>query len=250
MLYFIKFIYQTLLLPPGIFIVFLIAACIYAYEKKAKIRKILIAVTIIFYIINTDFFSGMMIRSLEKKHFPPAVVRGDVIIMLGGGATRDTPNVDGEGHLSGYSANRLLTCAQLYNKLHVPVVISGGKVYETTGTEAEIARTILIGLGIPEDKILIDNRSRNTTENAKYCKEIVDKEGFESPILVTSAFHMERAVRQFKKYNVQVTPFPTDYQTNINYNFQIKDLLPSGSAINIINLSLKEYLGILASSAY
>lgn len=250
MLYLIKFIYQTFLLPPGIFIAFMVVLCIYSYKKKYKFRNLMMVVTVIFYLVNTDFLSDMFIRSLEKKHFPPTVVSGDVIIMLGGGATLDTPNVNGEGHLSGYAANRLLTCAQLYNKLHVPIIISGGKVYETTGTEAEIGRTILIGLGVPENKILIDNRSLNTTQNAKYTKEIIDKNGFSSPILVTSAFHMERAILQFEKYKEQVTPFPTDYQTNVDYKFEFQDLLPSGNAINIINISLKEYLGILVSKVY
>jgi len=49
----------------------------------------------------------------------------------------------GHGHLSGYAANRLLTAAQLYHKYHLPIITSGGKVLETTGTEAETSRAIL-----------------------------------------------------------------------------------------------------------
>ena len=70
--------------------------------------------------------------------------------MLGGGATLDTSGVNVKGNLSGTAANRLLTCAKLYNKLHVPVIISGGKVYEFTGDEARICRNILINLGVKE----------------------------------------------------------------------------------------------------
>jgi len=61
-----------------------------------------------------------LIWSLEKKYQPPSELNGDVIIMLGGGAFADTPNVNGKGHLSSIAANRLLTCVQLYYKLDVP----------------------------------------------------------------------------------------------------------------------------------
>jgi len=51
--------------------------------------------------------------------------------MLGGGAFADTPNVNGKGHLSSIAANRLLTCVQLYYKLDVPIIISGGQIPAT-----------------------------------------------------------------------------------------------------------------------
>lgn len=98
-----------------------------------------------FYLSTTAFFSGILIHSLEDKYRPPAQVKGDVIVMLGGGATLDTPNVSGKGNLSGCAANRLLTCLQLYHALRTPLILSGGRVYQTTGCEAEIAGTILLG---------------------------------------------------------------------------------------------------------
>jgi len=62
--------------------------------------------------------------------------------MLGGGAFADTPNVNGKGHLSSIAANRLLTCVQLYYKLDVPIIISGGQIPGHTTSEGEIAMNI------------------------------------------------------------------------------------------------------------
>ena len=100
------------------------------------------------------------------------------------------------------------------------------------------------------DMIIAENQSLNTTENAKYTKELMKKNGFTEPILVTSAFHMERSVLQFKKANLSVTPYPTDYQTNLRMQFQPHQLWPSAVALLDVSLALKEYVGILAIKWY
>ncbi len=250
MVFFVKFIYQTFLLPPGIFIIALLLIAYFAHRKKLQLSKVLFGIAGVLYLLSIPLIGDSLIHSLEARYDPPSGISGDVIIMLGGGATLDTPNINGPGHLSGYSANRLLTCAQIYNKLDVPIIISGGQIRGVTGSDAVVGKNILIGLGIPEDKIIIENESLNTTQNARYSKEIVDKNGFRKPILVTSAFHMERAVKQFKKVDLNVTPYPADYQTNIRKRFKLNDLIPSAEALSRVNLSLKEYIGIIASRWY
>ncbi len=250
MIYFIKFLYSTFLVPPGIIMVALLLLFIYLTKKRCAGVKIGFFILFIFYLLSTPLVSDLLIRSLESKHEPPSHVQGDVIIMLGGGATLDTPNVHGLGHLSGFAANRLLTSAQLYHSLHIPIVISGGKVLETTGSEADIAKVILKGLGVPEGQIVSENQSLNTTENAKYVKKIIDQYGFTQPILVTSAFHMERSILQFKKASLPVTPYPADYQTNVHWKFELYQLWPSAGALFNVSLAIKEYTGILAIKWY
>lgn len=245
-----KFLYSTFLFPPGIIIVAMLALGIYLYRRQPGVAKMIVAVTLFFYIFTISFVSDRLIGSLEGKYQPPEQVSGDVIVMLGGGATLDTPNVHGLGHLSGFAANRLLTAAQLYHELHVPILVSGGKVLDTTGSEADIAKVILMGLGVPEDQIIPENKSLNTTENARFTKALLKERGFSQPILVTSAFHMERSVMQFHKVDLAVIPYPTDYQTNLELKFQPHQLWPSAVALLDASLALKEYLGILAIHWY
>jgi uncharacterized SAM-binding protein YcdF (DUF218 family) len=166
--------------------------------------------------------------------------------MLGGGATADTPNVHGQGHLMGFAANRLLTAAQLHYLTGAPIIISGGQVFANTGKEAEIARHILLGLGIADSKIIVEGQSLNTTDNARFTKVILEERGFTRPVLVTSAFHMERSVQQFAKYGMSVTPYPTDYQTNIRFVFEWHQLWPRADAFYNTQLAIKEYLGLMA----
>ena len=250
MIYFIKFLYSTFLFPPGSIIIALLLLCFYLYRRHYSSAKIVLVLTFVFYLSTISLVGDQLIRSLEGRYQPPSDTHGDVIVMLGGGATLDTPNVYGLGHLSGFAANRLLTCAQLYHSLNLPILVSGGKVLETTGSEADIGKVILIGLGVPADKIIVENQSLNTTENAKFTKKLLEEYGFSQPILVTSAFHMERSVLQFKKVNLSVIPYPTDYQTNLQSKFQPHQLWPSASALLNVSLALKEYVGILAVKWY
>ena len=251
MLYFIKFIYQTFLLPPGILLVMLaLLSGQLFYKKQRNYAFILLGFTILLYGCVTPLCCNTLIHSLENSYQPPKQIHGDIIVILGGGATLDTPNLHGKGHLSGSAANRLLTCIQLYHQLQVPIIFSGGQVYKTTGVEAEIAKSILLDVGIPKDQIIIENKSLNTTENAIYTKIILDRLKYHQPILVTSAFHMPRAVKQFQKVGVTVTPYPTDYYTNVREDFTFTQLIPSAEALNELSIALKEYIGLLVIKWY
>ncbi len=250
MVFFVKFIYQTFFLPPGIIILLLILVSFLAYRKKSNLWKATSALALTLYLLSIPLVGDNLIHSLEKKYEPASDVSGDVIIMLGAGATFDTVNVNGAGHLSGFSANRLLTCAQLYHKLNVPIIITDGHIEGVTGSAAIIGKGILVSLGIPENKIIVEDKSLNTTQNARYSKEIADKNGFRSPVLVTSAFHMPRSVKQFEKVGLHANPYPTDYQTNAGRHFALNDFVPSPEALYRTSLSIKEYIGILASRWY
>ena len=168
---------------------------------------------------------------LESAYQPPERPVGDVIIMLGGGAYSDTPDVDGTGTLCASPASRLLTAVRLQRQLDVPILLSGGQVYEDTGAEAKIAKRVLVSLGVPENKILTETRSINTSQNARFSAEILRENGLSHPILVTSAFHMKRSVLNFAKQGVAVEPFPTDYMVAHHPVFHYTKLRPQTEAL-------------------
>lgn len=246
----IQFIYGTFLLPPGIIIVLLVWCFLKSYRKQQNTAIFLMGITFVFYLLTIPAFSDPLMRSLENKYKPVTPIKGDVIIWLGGGATLDTPNINGKGNVSGEAANRLLTCLQLYRNLHLPMIVSGGQVYQTTGPEARIAKMTLMGAGVPNQKIILEGASLNTTENAKFTKRLLDKYHFRQPILVTSAFHMPRAVRQFTKAGVAVIPYPADYHVNCSTQFDFRLLIPSADALRNASIAIKEYVGLLISGWY
>ena len=246
MIYLLKF-GASFLLPPGVFFVCLWALAIYLWrqDKRAVQRRVaagIFLVTTLFYLLSTSYISHMLMSQLENIYDQPAHPQGDVIIMLGGGATKDTSNLGEQGNLCAVPAARLLTAAELYNQLHVPVLVSGGQVYADSGPEAVIAHRELVRLGVPEDMILTEPNSLNTRQNAMYSCGILREKGLEHPILVTSAFHMERSVLNFAKEGFQVVPCPTDYRTSRKQVFHYNKLMPQSGSLDESVTVLREKL--------
>ncbi|HWP98281.1 MAG TPA: YdcF family protein [Syntrophomonadaceae bacterium] len=187
-----------------------------------------------------------MIRSLENRYHPPSALNCDVLVMLTGGATLDTPDVDGLGHLSGATSSRLLTAARLQKRTNLPIILSGGQFNGFSGNESQIAKRYLIGLGIPEENIIIEDAGLNTTQSALRTKQILEQKGYKKPILITSAFHMYRSVLNFDNIGVKVLPFPCDYEYNTKPSLAVSEFFPR--SFDSVWTALHEYLGIFVES--
>jgi len=245
MLYIIKTI-VNLILPPSCLIIALIIYIVLYYKKNKSLPKLIFTITILFYIFSIPLTSNLLMHSLEYKYLPPAKLDGDVIIVLGGGATLTSPDLSGSGNLSGPSANRLLTAARINKKNGLPIIFSGGQVFKTTGNESEIAKRQLLDLGISENAVIIENKSLNTTENANFTAVLLKKYDYEKPILITSAFHMYRAIINFNKSGVKnLEMYPCDYCTNKKLSVDFNSFVPTTSNLNYSSIALHEYLGII-----
>ena len=250
MLYIIKNI-VNFILPPGCFIVIL-AVCIFIYYKKSKkIPGLITAVLILLYVLSIPVVSNNLIHSLEYKYIPHDVSDGDVIVVLGGGATLNSPDVSGDGNLMGCAANRLITAVRLHNKTNLPIIFSGGKVFKYSGTEADVAKRQLIDLRVNRNDIITEDKSLNTTQNAEFTYEIMKKHKYKRPILITSAFHMRRAVINFDNAGAKnLIPYPCDYITNKSVSISFNSFMPSAQAFYNAYTALHEYLGILRLKNY
>lgn len=247
MVYLLKF-GAAWILPPGIFFLGLWFVAWRLYKKREKrLAGMLAALVFVFYLMCTSLVSERLMGALEGTYTPPENPQGDVIIMLGGGAFPDTPDVSGTGTLCSAPANRLLTAVRLQRKLDLPIILSGGQVYSDSGPEAVIAKRMLMDLGVPEDKIIVEGKSINTTQNAKFSTEIMRERGLSHPILVTSAFHMRRSVLNFAKNGVEVTAYPSDYRVNLRHDFHYNKLKPSVSALDDNVLVMQEVLRALVT---
>lgn len=246
-IYVYKF-FVSFIMPPGIFIVALLGLTVQLARRREQTAKWLGLLTAVFYLLSTPYAGDWLVKTLEDRFVPPVNPTGDVIVMLGGGATFGTPDVDGTGQLSGNAANRLLTAARLQKKLGIPVILSGGQVFDDTGREAVIGKRILAGIGVPENEIFMDDTSLNTEQNARNVRGILENQGFKKPILVTSAFHMERSVINFAQEGVAVTPYPSDYWVSSGGNsFYLNKLVPSADGLRSSYIAIHEYLGIAAA---
>lgn len=242
MIYLLKF-GASFVLPPGIFFLLFLALGVYAWRCRQKyLGAAVLCMTLVFYLLSTSLVAEQLLGGLERIYEPPVAPAGDVIIMLGGGALPDTPDVDGLGTLCASPANRLLTAVRLHRELGIPILISGGQVFADSGQEAVIARRILLSLGVAEQDILVEDRSLNTRQNAEFSARILREHDLSQPILVTSAFHMERAVLNFSKQGLMVTPYPADYMVSREQKFHYIKLAPSVGSLQGTVTVLQEKL--------
>ena len=229
-------------MPPGIFILIFFALAAKLFRIDKKLSLIVLVVTMIFYLLSTSLVAEKLMGWLEEIYTPPAQIEtsgADVIVLLGGGAISQVPDVDGVGALCASPANRLLTAVRLQKILNVPILVSGGQTYSDSGAEAEISARILKSLGVPDDKILTETKSVNTTQNAVYSAEILHERHFTKPLLVTSAFHMRRAMLNFKLRQFEPIAYPTDFTVAHNPTFHYTKLRPQAEAL-LLNVTVMQ----------
>ncbi len=246
MIYAIKFFYSWVL-PPACFVVALMWLAWRLRRKSRGLAGMTWLLAALMYVLSIQPVSEALLRPLEYRHPLPLQVEGDSIILLGGGSMADVPMPEGwVGQVGDVPAQRIIGAYALHRRTGWPVVTSGGEVYRGDGREAVVMRDILVSLGMAPDKIILEDRSLNTTENAIFSAEIMKQRGLSRPVLVTSAFHMARSVEEFQQAGVVATPYPVGYYVPRGSYWNATSWVPSGAALRGTGIALKEYLGLAA----
>lgn len=236
-----KFI-AAFLLPPGIFVAVLIVSGLLFLKKSRRAGVLCIIVGVAIWLLSIGPVSDALLKGLESGLTIPANPRGDVIVILGGGVYDGAKDLTGIGAPAEDTLDRIVTAVRLQKRLHVPIIVSGGAAFSWRKSEADVDRRFLTDLGVPADKIILDNRSRDTFEEAKYIKKICERHHFKRPILVTSAYHMKRSLMMFRLFNVKVIPVPAGFKT-WDRKYGWIDYLPGDPEGSIT--ACHEYLGLL-----
>lgn len=235
------------LLPPGLFILVVIA--VYCFCNKAKRNCWLLTVAVLMYLLSITVVSDYLVKPLENRYDQPAVRdlrNAQAIVVLAGGSYDGVKDFDSIGQNSESTTVRLAAGLRLHRALHLPVVLSGGRLFDDTDTEANIEYRFLKACGVEEQYLIKEDRSRNTAENAKYTKQICRQRNFDKVILVTSAVHTPRSVAFFEREGIDVIPYPTDYKTDKDLRLNAFAFTPSADSLLHTAAAMKEYLGLLA----
>jgi uncharacterized SAM-binding protein YcdF (DUF218 family) len=229
-MFLLKKVLTPFLLPPGIFIIFLIIAGAWLlYKKNWKAGIVTLILGCFMWALSIAPVSDAMVARLESEYNKPKDAKGDVIILLGAPPA---------GYLF-----RFLTAARLQKSLDIPIIVSGAKSLKHNDKKSNIFKKLLVELGVPLEKIIVENKSRDTYENGKFSHEICAKFGFFNPILVTSAYHMKRAIMSFERTDLKVLPFPAGFKSWKGKQYKWNAYLP-GNYLTA-SIAIKEYLGLL-----
>ena len=210
-------------------------------HRSAAALSILLGITIL-WISSTNVFSGFVLHSLEKDYPPVAVDQlpvTDAIVILGG----YTDAADSGGVIElGDAVDRLFHGMRLYHAGKAPIVMLVGGAARGHLPEAQVMANLLAEFNISRDVMLLEDKSRNTRENALNTVAIMQDQGIKKILLSTSAYHMHRAQAVFEKLGIEVVPAATDYQV-LEPDPSILDWLPNAEALMMTTLGIKEYLG-------
>ena len=233
----------NILLPPGSLLLLMLSGFILLRWHRNAGRALIAAGMVLLYGLSLDPVADRLIRPLEAFYRPlsEGPVKADAIVVLGGGS-RDLSWVPKEPELSRGSLERLVEAVQLARKHHLPLVMSGGSGDPKPGTvlEADVMADVAMKLGFPAKDIVIENRSRNTWENAEAVQKLLPGK---TVVLVTSAFHMRRSVAMFKKQGFSVLPAPACYLSQTRHG-SYTDYFPQAGALATSSTAIAEYISL------
>ncbi|MER8829400.1 YdcF family protein [Mesorhizobium sp. M0938] len=249
MFYYLSKVFWLLVQPLNLSIILLLAGLLAAMVGWRQLAAT--ASMLAFLILGLSAWTSlgaMMLSPLEERFpRPPLPERVDGIIVLGGGM-EGAINFVRAGYELNASGDRMVEAAVLARRFPAAkVVISGGTIAMIGEGEGDAvsAPRLLTAFGVTTDRLILENKSRNTYENAVFSRELVTPKPGETWLLVTSAFHMPRAKALFGKAGFATVPWPVDYRTSGKEGFGLFRDDPFGS-LQTTTTAVREWIGLAA----
>jgi uncharacterized SAM-binding protein YcdF (DUF218 family) len=191
---------------------------------------------------------AIMLNPLEERFpRPPLPQKVDGIIVLGGGF-EGAINLVRRGYELNAGGDRMVETAVLARRFpEAKVAVSGGngELFLDGEGDATTAPRLLSALGVSADRLTLEDKSRNTYENAVFTKAMIMPKQGETWLLVTSAFHMPRAKALFDKAGFPTVPWPVDYRTSGKEGIGLfRD--NASDSLQKTTMAVREWIGLFA----
>lgn len=243
---FLTRIFWLLLQPLSIVVMLLLAALLLSWLGLRWPTRLLAGLALLLlFVCSFTTFGHLLIAPLEARFVRPAEpARVDGIVVLGGGMDAEVNTARGgfELNRSGDRYVEALRLALAHPEARI-VVAAGPGPYVDLEPEAAAAQRFFTAFGIVPERLALDDKSRNTKENARYAHEIAGPADGQTWLLVTSAFHMPRAVGLFRRVGFPVVPWPTDYFTSGRESIGI-ELQSTTENLAVTHLAIREWTAL------
>jgi uncharacterized SAM-binding protein YcdF (DUF218 family) len=203
-------------LPSNLLIMLAIAGTVLLFTRFARLgRGLLVASMLAIIVVGISPLGRVLFYTLETR-FPawrPTAEPPTGFIVLGGAVDPDVSAAHDQIALTD-AAERLTVVADLARRYPGSCIIfSGGNGSLFGGTsEADYVDKLFTSFGMAPGRVETEARSRNTLENAQYSKAIAAPKPGERWVLITSAYHMPRAIAAFRNVGFEVEALPVDWQ--------------------------------------
>lgn len=234
------------LISPFSWIVFFLLLGIFAKDARRKKRSLITSVVLLLFFSNSfildEFTHAWEIEVVkygkEKPH--------DIGIVLGGGVTYDAIS---KRVKYGSNMQRYTDAIDLYKRGIIKKIVvssgSGSMVYDWK--EADWIQKMYVQFGVAQEDIWVENRSRNTAENAQFSKQMLDSLNFQgTAYLITSATHMRRSMACFSKAGIKTAPYSVNKMTGRRVFYPDHLFLPNAYALVKWDALIHEWIGCIA----
>ena len=247
MFFYLSKIFWFFIDPGNILFIGLVISALLSWTRWRRLAHWCLSLTALYAVLLATIPLGETLITKLENRFPPnkslpKVVEG--IIVLGGVVDQFVSKDRGIIAMNG-AVERLTAFADLAKKYpQARLVFSGGSgvLVGQELKEAHFVEPILDQLGIAVDRIHYEDQSRNTAENAVLTKRAVKPSDGGQWIVITSAFHMPRAIGTFRQAGWQAIPYPVDYhrtfgvRSGVRFNFR--------GGMGDLAVGLHEWLGL------
>ena len=239
-----------LALPPASLAVALVLAVLLALFGWSRLARCLVALAIVeLLVMSFPPVADAMIHYLEDQARAAELATPrccfDAIVVLGGGLSPAMPPEQAFPRLVN-GADRVWLAARLYHDKVAPrVIVAGGGYMAQPGnpatTEAAGMRQLLIAFGVPNEAIVDEGKSINTIENIRNVRALVDGGRI---ALVTSGYHMPRALQLAALAKLDAAAFPTDFRSLRSLRAIWDNWIFSGDALDLSITALREIIAM------
>jgi uncharacterized SAM-binding protein YcdF (DUF218 family) len=210
-------------------------------------RRLAAGSLVVLAIIGLSPVGNALIIPLEQRFPSWDHGRGapDGIVVLGGAISPDVSAARHEPALN-EAAERLTVVVELARRYPEARILFTGGVGELVSSappEAEFALLQFERLGIARTRILAEDKSRNTVENAVFSLELAKPKAGERWLLVTSAYHMPRAIGVFRKAGFAVEAYPVDWRTRGPQD-ALRPFPTLGDGLRRTDTAVREWVGL------
>jgi uncharacterized SAM-binding protein YcdF (DUF218 family) len=211
-------------------------------------RRLAVVSLVLLAIAGFSPLGNALILPLEERFPPWDASRGAPtgIICLGGALDTVVSPARGEVALN-EAAERMTAIAELARRFpNARIVFSGGsgRLLYNGATEADLAARLFESFGIAKERIILEDKSRDTLENARFTKEAVKPKAGERWLVVTSAHHMPRSVGLFRSEGFPVEAFPVDYRTRGAIDM-LRAFSPMSDGLRRTDTAMREWIGLI-----
>ena len=237
-----------LLLSPAFWVILILFSAWVTHSPYKRKRRLGWAL-VVFLFFSNPYLAKRITQWYQSAPMPmEANERYDAGLLLGGMMSYDEPSATAYFNSA---SDRFIQTLKLYKEGHIrKIIISGGNADIKPGAyrEADWLVRNFRAMGVPDADLLLERQSRNTVENARLARRITYSLQSTRPIVVvTSAWHMPRAVRIFQKEHIDIRPFPSDfhimpYSTSLSANA----FIPNAFAMQNWAVLIKEWIGLAA----